>query len=231
MVTVITGQQGDEPKMKNNAELQRDVLDELLWDPSINAANVQVAADHGTVTLRGSIASFTEKWAAKRTALKVRDVISVEDDLEVQLPPADERTDADLAGAASDSLRWNKLVPHELISVSAANGRLTLTGQVPYHYQRDAAYNAVRTLVGVKDVNNHIKVRPSVSAGELKTQIEKALVRNAETDAASIHVDTDGGNVTVSGKVHSWSEREEVTRAVWAAPGVHQVQNDLIVTE
>ena len=79
-------------------------------------------------------------------------------------------------------------------------------------------------------MNNHIRVRPSVSAGEVKTQIEKALVRNAETDAASIHVDTDGGTVTVSGKVHSWSELEEVTRAAWAAPGVHQVQNDLTVS-
>ena len=215
--------------MKNNAELQRDVLDELLWDPSINAANVEVAADDGTVTLRGSIASYTEKWAAKRAARRVRGAVSVVDDLEVQLPPADERTDADLAGTANDSLHWNRLVPHELISVTAANGRLTLTGEVPYHYQRDAAYNAVHSLFGVKDVNNHIRVRPSVSAGEVKTQIEKALVRNAETDAASIHVDTDGGNVTVSGKVHSWSELEEVTRAAWAAPGVHQVQNDLIV--
>jgi osmotically-inducible protein OsmY len=93
---------------------------------------------------------------------------SIVNNLQVEVPPADERTDADLAGTASDSLRWNRLVPHELISVSAASGRLTLTGEVPYHYQREAAYNAVRTLVGV-------------------------------------------------------------ARAAWTAPGVHEVQNDLIV--
>jgi len=114
--------------------------------------------------------------------------------------------------------------------VSAKNGRLTLTGDVPYHYQRDAAYNAVRSLVGVKDVNNHIRIRPIVSAGEVTTQIENALVRNAETEARNIHVATDGGKVTLTGNVHSWSERDEVTRVAWAAPGVHQVQNDLIVT-
>jgi osmotically-inducible protein OsmY len=218
-----------ETAMKSNAELQRDVLEELLSDPTVNVANVQVAADHGSVTLGGSIGSYTEKWQAKRAAQRVRGVISVINNLEVELPPADERTDADLAGTASDSLRWNKLVPHELISVTAANGRLSLTGEVPYHYQREAAYNAVRTLVGVKDVNNHIRVKPVVTIGEVKAHIEKALVRSAETDAANIHVGTDGGKVTLGGNVRSWSESEEVVRAAWAAPGVHEVQNDLIV--
>lgn len=215
--------------MKSNAELQRDVLDELLWDPTINAANVQVMVDHGQVTLSGSIASYTDKWAANRAARRVRGVISVVDNLKIQLPPADERTDADLAGTASDSLRWNKLVPDELISVSASNGRLTLTGDVPYHYQRDAAYNAVHTLVGVKDVNNHIKIKPFVNAGDVKAAIEKALVRNAETDARSIHVNVDGGRVTLSGNVRSLSERDEAVRATWAAAGVHAVENDLVV--
>jgi len=215
--------------MKSNAELERDILDELLWDPSINAANLQVAVDHGSVTLHGSIASYTEKWAAKRATRRVLGVISVIDNVEVQLPPAEERTDADLAGTANDALRWNRLVPNGLISVSAANGRLTLTGDVAYHYQREAAYNAVRVLVGVKDVNNHIKVRPSANAQDVKTEIEKALVRNAQTDAGKIHVATDGGVVTLSGNVQSSSERDEATQAAWAAPGVHQVQNELIV--
>jgi osmotically-inducible protein OsmY len=216
--------------MKSTAELERDVLDELLWDPSINAANIHVAVDHGTVTLSGSIASYTERWAAKRAARRVLGVASVVDNVEVQLPPDDERNDADLAGTANDALRWNRLVPNELISVSAASGRLTLTGDVPYHYQREAAYNAVRALVGVKDVNNHIRIRPSVSGDDVKTKIEKALVRSAQTDAGNIHVATEGGVVTLSGNVHSSSERDEAARAAWAAPGVHEVQNELLVS-
>ena len=216
--------------MRNNAELQRDVLDELLWDPSINATNVQVAANDGGVTLNGSIGSYTEMHAAERDARRVRGVFSVVNHLEVRLPPAYEQTDADLVGAAKDALRWNTMVPGDRISVSSDNGRLTLRGEVPYQYQRAAAYNAVRSLVGVKSVDDQITIAPSVSPGEVKTQIEKALVRNAETDASNIRVDAQDGSVTLRGNVHSWAERDEAGWAAWAAPGVREVHNDLAVT-
>ena len=169
--------------MRNDAELQRDVLDELLWDPSINATNVQVAANDGGVTLNGSIGSYTEMHAAERDARRVRGVFSVVNHLEVRLPPAYERTDADLVGAAKDALRWNTMVPGDRISVSS-----------------------------------------------VKTQIEKALVRNAETDASNIRVDAQDGSVTLRGNVHSWAERDEAGWAAWAAPGVREVHNDLAVT-
>jgi len=215
--------------MKNNAQLQRDVLDELLWDPSINPANIEVSADDGAVTLSGTIGSYTEKYTAERDARRIRGVVSVFDNLEVRLPPAYERTDADVAGAAKDALRWNVSVPDERLSVSADHGLLTLTGEVAYQFQREAAYQAVRFLVGVKGVNNQIRIAPSVRVGELKEQIEKALVRSAETDAKGIHVEAYDGKVTLRGTVHSWAEYREASRAAWAAPGVHDVENEISV--
>ena len=215
--------------MKNNALLQRDVLDELLWDPSINPANIEVSADDGAVTLSGTIGSYTEKYTAERDARRIRGVVSVFDNLEVRLPPAYERTDADVAGAAKDALRWNVSVPDERLSVSADHGLLTLTGELAYQFQREAAYQAVRFLVGVKGVNNQIRIAPSVRLGELKEQIEKALVRSAETDAKGIHVEAYDGKVTLRGTVHSWAEYREASRAAWAAPGVHDVENEISV--
>jgi len=215
--------------MKINAQLQRDVLDELQWDPSINAASIDVAADNGTVTLSGSIGSYSEKHTAERAAKRVRGVVSVVDSLIVQLPPAYLRTDADLAGAAKDALRWNTAVPHERVSVAADDGVLTLSGEVAYQFQRVAASEAVRFLVGAKGVDNRIKIAPSVRCGEIKQQIEKALVRNAETDASSIRVEAYGGKVILSGTVQSWAAYREATRAAWAAPGVSDVDNELDV--
>jgi osmotically-inducible protein OsmY len=215
--------------MNDDEQLQSDVLDELLWDPSINTTDVEVSADNGTITLSGSIGSYTELYAAERDARRVRGVVSVVDELEVRLPPAYKRTDADLAGAANDALRWNVLVPSEGISVTADDGRVTLMGEAEYQYQRQAAYDAVRLLIGVKSVNNQIRITPRVSTDEVQVRIEQALVRNAETDARNISVEAEAGTVTLRGVVHSWAENDAAVQVAWAAPGVREVENELSV--
>jgi osmotically-inducible protein OsmY len=216
-------------KHVDDLELKKAVESELNFDPSINAAEIGVAAKDGIVTVSGGVPSYWEKVAAERAAARVVGVKAVVNQIEVRLPGLSKRTDEDIARAAIDSLKWNVLVPSDRIKVKVSKGRITLEGTVHWQYQRSAAEKSVRKLVGVKGVTNLITVSPEVRKTEVKSAIESALKRLAEVDATSIKVDTEDGKVVLSGTVRSWFEREEAERAAWAAPGVRNVEDRIAV--
>jgi osmotically-inducible protein OsmY len=183
----------------------------------------------GIVTLAGSVACYPEKHEAEKAAGLVRGVRAVACDLAVALPALNSRTDQEIAGAAATAIGWNTLLSNTNIKVFVDRGRITLEGAVGWNYQRQSADHCVRYLAGVKDVNNHIVVRPVAERAAVKNQIEAALLRNAQLDAERIRVEVRGEHVTLSGTVQSWLEREEAERAAWASPGVGDVDNELIV--
>jgi osmotically-inducible protein OsmY len=210
-------------------ELKKKVEDELNWEPSVNAAEIGVAVKSGIVTLSGNISSYWQKFSAERAAARVSGVKAVVNELEVRLPTSSERTDEDIARAAVNHLNWAVPVPADRIKVTVSKGWITLAGTVEWNYQRVAAENAVRHLIGVKGVSNLIEVKPQVSKGEVKAAIEAALKRSAELDASRITVETDGDRVILRGTVRSWAERNEAERAAWKAPGVRMVDNRITV--
>ena len=211
--------------MKSDMDLRRDVLDELEWEPSIDAAEIGVTAHDGVVTLTGDVKSYTEKMTAERVTKRIQGVRAIANDIEVRLPGTAERTDSDIARAAVDALKWRTLVPVGRIKVSVSNGWITLEGEADWQYEKDAAFEAVHHLVGVKGVTNLIALKPRASATEVKSRIEAAFRRSAELDAQKVRVETRDGKVTLRGDVQSWSERQEAERTAWAAPGVIQVEN------
>lgn len=215
--------------MKQDPELQSDVLDELRWEPAVTAAHIGVAARSGVVTLSGHVPSYAERYAAERAAERVYGVRAVANELEVRLEGRSERTDEDVAAACVAALRANYTVPDETIKVVIRNGWVTLDGRVQWWYQRDAAERAVRGLTGVKGVTNDIAIDAQVSPGDVKSRIEAAFRRSAEIDARRVRVETRGGMVILHGNVHSFAERDEAQRAAWAAPGVTAVENELAV--
>jgi osmotically-inducible protein OsmY len=215
--------------MKNDVDLQRDVFDELKWEPAVHSTDIGVIVKDGVVTLEGVVDSYPEKWAAERAAKRVSGVKALALELEVKLPGSGKQTDADIAEAAENALKWDVLVPQDRIKVTVEKGFLTLEGQVDWEFQRSAAKRAVQYLTGVKGVANEITVKPKVAPTDVKAQIEAALKRNAILDAQQIKVQADGGKVTLRGNVRSWAERDEAEAAAWAAPGVNEVTDFIAV--
>lgn len=211
--------------------LKKDVESELNFEPSIDPAEIGVAAKDGIVTLTGHVRSYWEKVAAERAAERVSGVKAVVNEMDVRLPGTSERTDQDIARAALDSLKWNVLVPADRIKVKVSYGWVTLEGVVDWQFQKEAAEKAVRKLFGVKGVTNLVEVKARVSKGEVKAAIEDALKRSVELDAKRIKVDVEGDLVILRGTVSSRFEREEAERAAWRAPGVGTVDNQIMIGE
>jgi osmotically-inducible protein OsmY len=214
----------------NDLDLKMEVKEALEWEPGLDARAIIVSVKGGIVTLTGSVLSYPEKHMAEKAAGQLRDVKAVACELTVALPASNARTDQEIARAAADAIAWNTLLADSKIQVFADKGRITLEGAVNWNFQRQSADRSVRYLAGVRDVNNHIVVRPIAEQVAVKSQIQAALIRNARLDADRISVEVRGDRVILSGTVQSWAEREEAERAAWASPGVGDVENQLIVS-
>ncbi|HEU5100436.1 MAG TPA: BON domain-containing protein [Roseiflexaceae bacterium] len=215
--------------MKTDITLQQDVIDELAWEPSIDAAAIGVAVEDGVVTLTGHVPSYAEKWTAEHVVKRVAGVRGVANEIAVRLPGTSVRTDGDIAQAALQALEWDVWVPKQRVTVAVSDGWVKLEGMVDSQHQKLAAARAVRGLTGVKGVTNLIAVRPVVQPAEIATKITAAFQRSAVLDARGIQVETLGRKVVLRGTVRAWEERTAAERAAWSAPGVAEVDNQLVV--
>lgn len=215
--------------IKSDSQLQRDVIEELRWDPSVGTTEIGVAAKDGIITLSGQVESFAMQYAAVRAAERVAGVRAVAEELTVHLPLSSSRTDTEIAHTVADRLRWDIDVPDDKIKARVNDGWVWLEGEVPWQFQKNAAERAVRYLTGVKGVTNLITIKAHASVPDVKQRIEDALKRHAELDSKQIKVDALNGKVILRGTVRSWAEREDAERAAWSAPGVVAVEDDLAV--
>jgi len=209
--------------MKTDSQLQQDVSAELQWEPSVHAARIGVEVKDGVVTLAGQVDSYAEKWSAERAAQRVAGVKAITTELKVHLTGLSKRTDADVAEAVENVLEWTSSLPAGAIKVMVEGGWVTLSGDVDWQYQRQAASDSVRYLMGVTGVSDQIDIKPSVTATAVKSDIEAALNRTSIADAKKISVAVHGSDVTLSGTVQSWDERDTATNSVWGTPGVRNV--------
>lgn len=211
--------------VKTDGELRQHVLDELHWEPFLDASRIGVTVAGGAVRLSGYVKSYPEKCAAKQAAARVRLVRSIIDDIDVRVTDQDRRDDIAIAIAADNVLAWNALIPQGALSLQVDFGWVTLRGEVATCYQKSCAEEALRPLIGVRGITNNIVVKPKGPAGHVQADIAHALERNALVDARDIHVEAEGDRVILRGTVHSWLEREEAQSAASLAPGVSVVEN------
>jgi osmotically-inducible protein OsmY len=214
---------------RTDDDIQRDIINELKWDPSFEDDDIAVAVKDGVVTLAGYVKSYLDKWHAERVVSRVKAVRAIANDLEVRLPSSSERPDPDIARAIVEALRWNVSVPSDRIKAKVEKGWVTLEGDVDWYYQREAVERAVRSITGIRGITNLVTVRARPAPEEIKAKIKEALQRAAQLDADRIQIEVDGSKVILNGTVRSYAEKRDAERAVRNAPGVTEVENRLVV--
>jgi osmotically-inducible protein OsmY len=215
--------------MSQDKELQQSVLAELGWEPSVTAGHIGVTANAGVITLSGHVDSYAKKRAAETAAYRVKGVKAVAEEIEVRLPFDAKRSDEEIAAAAIERLSWNVSVPKDRMKIKVEKGRVTLSGEVDWWYQKEAAEHDIRPLHGVISVSNQATIKPRVNVANLSDDIAHAMKRSWFFDADKVHVRADAGKVVLSGTADSDHERKLAAETAWSAPGVTAVENDIVV--
>ena len=215
--------------MKTDIEIQKDVMDELKWEPLLSASEIGVAVKQGVVTLSGTVDTYAKKEEAENAAKRVSGVKAVAEDIEVKPFATSVKNDTELARIITDSLKWHSTVQEEKIKIKIEDAWVTLEGSVDWEYQREAIKTTVKNLSGVKGISNLISVKPSTTAKDVKQKISLAFHRSATVDAGKIDVEIRDNKAILSGRVRSWAEKNDAENAAWKAPGITSIENKLII--
>ncbi len=217
--------------MKDDIQLQKEVMEELSWDPSVNSARIGVTVNYGSVTLLGQVDHYSEKRRAEKVVERIAGVKAIVNELKVGLLPEHKRTDADIQRAVKETLKWHSAVEQDSIKVAVKNGVVSLSGAVEWRYQRTAIERSVSNLIGVKSVRDQIMILPKTSPSDLGQKIQTAMERSARLGANKVTVNAKGNKVLLTGKVRSVAQSETAEDVAWACPGVLAVDNRLVVND
>jgi osmotically-inducible protein OsmY len=215
--------------MKNDSELKTDVLNELAWDPLVPETRVGVAVNDGVVTLTGHLDTYAEKIATQRAVERVGGVKAIAMELEVIPLGIHRHSDTEIAAAVEHALSWNTSVPQGRLKITVEKGMVTLNGELDWNFQRRAVERMIRPLKGVVGITDNIRLKTRSSSGHIATRIQEALTRQVVREARRLDITVEGSVVTLKGTVHSWAEKNAAEGAVWSAPGVSRVNNQLVV--
>jgi osmotically-inducible protein OsmY len=211
--------------MNNDMLIQKDVMDEIIWESALNASEIGVTVKNGIVTLSGQVDAFYKKAAAENAAKRVVGVKAVAEDIQVGISPSFKKIDAEIADAVLNALKWHTAVQEEKIQINVEDGIVRLEGEVEWEFQRRSAKSAIEYLTGVRSVINAITIKPKVTATGIQQKINAAFLRSATIDAGKVAAEVSGSKVILRGTVRSLAEKYDAETAAWNAPGVSNVDS------
>jgi osmotically-inducible protein OsmY len=209
--------------------LRDNVLAEMDHDPAIDPAEIAITVHDGVVTLRGHVATLAQKHAAAEAAARIKGVRGIAQEIVVRRR-RDPHSDETLAGHAVARLGSAAVLANEAVLVEVEDGRVTLTGEVTWDYQRRIAEQEVRALDGVLDVTNQITLKDVTPEADIRSRIVAALARSV-MDASDVSVLVEGADVTLAGTVQNWFDADFAERQAWFVPGVRSVDNRLVIVD
>ncbi|MDQ2755704.1 MAG: BON domain-containing protein [Actinomycetota bacterium] len=215
---------------RTDHQLKTSIARALEWAPDVNSDHVAVSVTQGAVVLSGEVLAYPEKAAATKAALSVHGITALADEITVKHTWGD-RADADIARDTAAALSTSAVIPADAVRATITDQWVTLSGEVHWNFQREAAVNLAGDITGVVGVHNNIQLKPVVpfAAVEARSAVKAALVRGALDEAHDITVGGHGTELELTGTVHSWHEFREAADAAWATPGVTHVHNRLVV--
>jgi osmotically-inducible protein OsmY len=213
--------------MKNDAQIQQDVMYQLKWNPFLKASEIGVSVKNGIVTLSGIVNSYAQKAEAEKSAKKVVGVRGIAEDIQIGVSPGVRKSDTEIAESVLNALKWHSAVPDDLVTVKVEDGAVTLEGELEWEYQRSSAKSAVTNLNGVKKIIDRLTIKPKASVADVENKIAAAFHRTATIDSERIAVEVAGKTAILRGKVRSYAEKEDAEDAAWSAPGISVVVNYL----
>ncbi|MDG1167619.1 MAG: BON domain-containing protein [Sulfitobacter sp.] len=216
--------------MRSDEQIRDDILEEIDFDPKVEATDIGVTVKDGAVTLHGTVHSYFEELAVINAAKRVKGVHAVVEEIKIKYPSDTQIDDKDIAERIAHLCEWNTTFRKYDIKAEVKNGRVTLTGTVDCQYQRADIRDHVSRLRGVVGVTNSIAIRPHASQLDVKRKISEALHRSATLEASKINVDVVDGKVTLKGHVKAWYERKLAEDAAWSAPGVTTVVDQIQIS-